>query len=401
MSLFGPPGPWRAVVGTLGVAGAVIGVTMTLWPSRDRTVAPDPDHPVLPLGAAAPDFSLPGVDGETHRLADFAAAKVLAVVFQCNHCPASQLYEARIQRLHDTYGPKGVAIVAISPDSPKALRLEDLDHSDVGDSYEEMKIRAGHRRFTYPYLYDGDTQTVSHAFGAVATPQIFVFDAGRKLRYQGRIDDNEREAAVKRAYAREAIEALLAGRDVAVASTDLVGCATRWASEAAEAEAEHAALDAEPVHLAMADDGVLKRLRANGTPNLMLVNFWATWCGPCITEFPDLVKTHRMYRGRGFELVAVSSNDPSEREDVLAFLQRQHASNRNLLFAEPDVYAMQAAFDPNMPSAVPFTVLIAPNGEVLYQETGVLSMWAMRRAILAHLPASERYPASREYWLQE
>jgi hypothetical protein len=96
--------------------------------------------------------------------------------------------------------------------------------------------------------------------------------------------------------------------------------------------------------------------------------------------------------------VGVSSNDPSERQDVLAFLQAQHASNRNLLFAKPDIYGLQAAFDPNMPSAVPFTVLMAPDGDVLYQETGVLSLVQARRVILANLPEDERYVGHREYW---
>jgi len=357
-------------------------------------------RPVLAIGSPAPDFALTGVDGETYRLADFAAARVLAVVFQCNHCPVSQLYEARIQRLHEDYKSKGVAVVAISPDHPAALRFEDLSHSDVGDSFEEMRIRAEHRRFGYPYLYDGETQDVSAKFGVVATPQIFIFDADRRLRYQGRIDDGLRENEVRRRYAHDAIDAMLAGRDVRIATTELIGCATRWAAEdtAAAPELAVAPIPGESVQLAMADHGVLKRLRANGSGKFMLVNFWATWCGPCITEFPDLQRTYRMYRGRQVDLVTVSSNDPSERDDVLAFLQKHHASNRNLLFATPDVYTLQAAFDPNMPSAVPFTVLLAPDGEVVYQETGVLSMWKMRRAILANLPEDPKYPGSREYW---
>jgi thiol-disulfide isomerase/thioredoxin len=383
----------------VGLAAMTVAVVL-MQQQNGGTVAPDPDHPVLAIGSPAPDFALPGVDGETHRLADFADAKVLAVVFQCNHCPISQLYEARIQQLAADYRDKGVALVAISPNSPSALRLEDLDHSDVGDSYEEMKIRAEHRGFDYPYLYDGETQAVSAKFGVVATPHIFVFDANRRLVYQGRIDDNVRGASLRRQFARDAIDAALAGRTPRVATTDLVGCATAWASEPGTASPALtvAPIPGESVTLAMATEGALKQLRTNSTGKYLLVNFWATWCGPCITEFPDLQRTYRMYRGRSFDLVTVSSNDPSEREDVLAFLQKHHASNRNLLFASPDVYAMQAAFDPKMPSAVPFTVLLAPDGDVLYQETGVLSMWKMRRAILANLPEDARYPGNREYW---
>ena len=390
-------------VASAAATAAAVAVVLTSRPGTEPTVAPDPDHPVLATGSAAPDFSLAGTDGRTYRLADFAGSKALAVVFQCNHCPVSQLYESRIQQLHADYASRGVAFVAINPESAAGLRDEDLAHSDVGETYEEMKIRAAHRGFGYPYLHDGETQAVASQFGVVATPHIFVFDADWRLRYQGRIDDDVSGRDVGRQYAREAIDAVLAGDAPAISETALVGCATRWLSQidaAAETEAALAAARVEPVALSMADTAVLSRLRTNDTDRLMLVNFWATWCGPCITEFPDLVRTHRMYRSRGLELVTVSTNDPEAREDVLAFLQQQRASSRNLLFATPDIYDLQAAFDPNMPSAVPFTVLLAPDGGVLYQETGVLSMWAMRRAILANLPEDDRYPGSRDYWTQ-
>src|SRR5690606_3243245 len=139
---------------------------------------------------------------------------------------------------------------------------EDLAYSDVGDTWEEMKIRAAHRGFRYPYLYDGDTQTVASQFGVVATPHVFVFDEERRLRYQGRIDDDVSGGEVGQAYAREAIDALLAGRAPETAETTLVGCATRWLSTIdtdATKEAALAAASAEPVQLAMADTDVLSR----------------------------------------------------------------------------------------------------------------------------------------------
>src|SRR5262245_11547355 len=140
-------------------------------------------RPALAIGAKSPDFALSGVDGKTHRLDDYTSSAVLAVVFTCNHCPASQFYERRIQQLHDDYREKGVAIVAISPNRPEAIPVPDLAWSDSGDSLPEMKTRAAFRQLDYPYLYDGDTQTVSKAFGVLATPHIFVFDKDRRLRY--------------------------------------------------------------------------------------------------------------------------------------------------------------------------------------------------------------------------
>jgi thiol-disulfide isomerase/thioredoxin len=148
--------------------------------------------------------------------------------------------------------------------------------------------------------------------------------------------------------------------------------------------------------MAGADD--LKRLRQNGTGKLLMVNFWATWCAPCASEFPELEQTYRMYKPRGLEFVSVSVNDPEERPAVLAFLQAHHASHPNRLFATSDVYGLQAAFDPDMSAPVPFTLLLAPNGDVLYQELGEANIPRLRRAILSHLPGDSKYPGQQAYW---
>jgi len=149
--------------------------------------------PTLAIGSPAPAFALPGVDGQTHALTDYAASPVLAVIFTCNHCPVSELYERRIQQLYADYRERGVAVVAINPDSPKTIALKELAYSDLADTLADMQARATYRHLEYPYLYDGDAQTAATAFKIVATPQIFVFDQQRTLRYQGRLDDNLRE----------------------------------------------------------------------------------------------------------------------------------------------------------------------------------------------------------------
>jgi len=356
-------------------------------------------RPALAIGVNAPDFALPGVDGQTHRLGDYASSAVLAVVFTCNYCPASQLYERRIQQLYDDYRGKGVAVVAISPNRPEAVPVSELAWSDSGDSLSEMKARSAFRRLEYPYLYDGESQAVSKAFGVLATPQIFVFDRARTLRYEGRIDDNVSEPAVTSHDARDAIDALLANRPVATTHTRVTGCAPAWGSGPAEGPNDDAiASDGRLVDVEMAPAETLKALRANGTDKLVLVNFWATWCGPCAVEFPDLVRTDRMYRGRGLQFVSVSENQPEERALVLEFLRKHQASNRNLLFATPETYVLQAAFDPAMPAAVPFTLLITPNGDVLFQELGSLDVLKMRRAILASLPDDAAHAGTQKYW---
>jgi len=355
------------------------------------------DKPKLARGAPAPDFSLPGIDGQNHSLGEYAKSRVLAVVFTGNSCPASQLYESRLRKLAGDYRDRGVTLVAINPNTPAALQPADLSFSDVGESLDDMKSRAAHRSLEYPYLSD-QAQTVAQQFGVVSTPHIFVFDQSRKLHYEGRIDDDLREDAVKSSYARSAIDAVLAGREAPVERTRANGCPVkRLAAQAAAAQPQAGAGKEEgPLTLAGAEE--LKRLRQNGTGKLLLVNFWATWCAPCAAEFPDLEATYRMYRPRNLEFVTVSVNDPEERAAVMEFLQAHRATHDNRLFASPDVYGLQAAFDPKMPAAVPFTLLLAPNGDVVYQEPGKLDTPKLRRAILANLPEDPQFPGHRAYW---
>ena len=157
-------------------------------------VARDVHPPPLAIGAPAPDFTLPGIDGKTYSLASFKDHKVLVVIFTAVHCPTAEVYEARIKSLVTDYTPKDVAFVVIQPNNAKALRLDEMGYTDLGDSLEEMKIRAEHRQFNFPFLYDGETQEVAAKYGPVATPHVFVFDSERRLRYQGRVDSNPREA---------------------------------------------------------------------------------------------------------------------------------------------------------------------------------------------------------------
>lgn len=342
--------------------------------------------PVLPIGSPLPDFKLKGVDDKLYTPADFAAAKLLVVVFTCNHCPTAQAYEERIKRITADYKDKGVAVVAINPNSAAAVRFDEMGYGDLGDTFEEMKIRAQHKQFNFPYLDDGDEQEVVTKFGAVATPHIFIFDAERKLRFQGRIDNSEREDLAKHHDTRDALDALLAGKDPVVKTTKVFGCSIKWKDKIPDNVRWMAKVAKEPVALAKVDAAGLKELRANaGSGKVRLVNFWATWCGPCVSEFDELIEQSLRFRHRGFELVTVAAEYPRDEAKVLKFLQDHHASTRNLIFGDDDKYALIEAFDKDWNGELPYTLLINTDGKVLYRESGSLDFIALRRAIVPAL----------------
>src|ERR1700680_1276471 len=303
-------------------------------------------HPILALGSPAPNFELPGVDGATHKLADYSSSQVFVVVFTCNHCPIAQMYEQRIAQLAADYKDRGVAVVAIQPNDPKAIRIDELDSSDISDSLEEMKIRAQYKHLTYPYLYDGETQSVTEAYGPQATPHVFVFDQGRRLRYEGHLDNSYRLELVKTHEARDAINALLAHKEVAVKHTGVFGCSTKWKEKSAARVAALDKINEQPISVDMISKNELTKLSKNPGHQMMLVDFWATWCGSCIVEFADLQNTLRMYGARDYSVVTVSANMPDEKAGVLRFLQKQHATSKNYLFDSQDTSSLQTAFDP-------------------------------------------------------
>jgi peroxiredoxin len=354
------------------------------------------NHPILPIGSAAPDFALPGTDGSIHRLSDYASSPILAVVFTCNHCPIAQMYEQRIERLAADYKDRGVAVVAIQPNDPKALRIDELDSSDISDSLDEMKIRVQYKHLTYPYLYDGDTQQVARAYGPQATPHVFIFDEQRRLRYEGRIDDSYRIELVKSQDARNAIDALLAHREVTVKHTGAMGCSTKWSEKSADRIATLQKIEEQPVSVELVSKADLAKLRSNPSHQMILIDFWATWCGTCVAEFADIQDTFRMYSDRDLSLVTVSVNMPDEQASVLRFLEKKHATSRNLLFSSTDTVGLQQSFDPAWDSAVPYTILLSGDGKVLYKQMGTVDLLELRRTILANVPSE--YSGFSEYW---
>ncbi|MCC6288694.1 MAG: redoxin family protein [Chitinophagaceae bacterium] len=341
------------------------------------------EHPTLAIGASAPDFTLPGVDGQTYTLASFKKKDILVVIFICNHCPTAQAYEDRIIQLTKDYADKGVAIVAIMPNDPASITLSELDYTDLSDSFEEMKIRAKEKNFNFPYLYDGDKEATAKAYGPVATPHVFIFDKSRKLCYQGRIDDVEDPTKMPKNHdARNAIDALLANKEANPATTKVFGCSIKWIEKSnwiTKAKEEWAK---EPVELHDINESGIKELLKNSSDKLRLINVWATWCGPCVTEFPEFITINRMYRKRDFEFISISADNLSKKEKALKFLKNQQASNTNYIFSEDDKYKLIEAIDPKWQGALPYTILVEPGGKIVYAKQGPINPGLMKKVIV-------------------
>lgn len=340
------------------------------------------DHPTLAIGAPAPDFNLPATDGHHYSLKSFTDARVLVIVFMCNHCPTSQAYEKRIIQMTRDYAARRVQVVAISPNAPDALRIDELGYSDVGDSFDEMKKRARDAGYNFPYLFDGETETASKQYGPVATPHVFIFDQDRRLCYNGRIDDTENpDKTPKSLDARNAIDAILDHRPVPVAVTKTFGCSIKWLEKSNWTQKAAIKWAKEPVTLDTVDLGGVNALLHNDSKKLRLINLWATWCVPCIQEFPELVSLNRMYRDRGFELISISADDRSAKSKALTFLEKQQSSSPNYIFTGDDKYKLMEAVDPHWRGALPYSLLVEPGGKIVYAHEGAIDPAELRKII--------------------
>ena len=352
----------------------------------------------LTEGAKAPDFTLPGVDGKDHSLKDFSGGKALAVIFTTNHCPDAIASHGRMVALVDHFKGQSVKFVAINSNSPKGLHPPELGWTVYDDSFEHMKLIAKDSKFNLPYLYDGETQEVAKAYGAVATPHIFVFDGDLKLRYNGRIDNGKRRLGpVEKNEARDALEAILAGRKVEVVKTRPVGCTTKWMEKAGMVADQDRKWKEQPVTVEVANAETLGKLAANkGRSGMRLINIWSTSCGPCVLEFPELAKIYRQYSWQEFEFIPVSLDPAKDLDKVTRFLKTQECglsprtkpfldeekrTTNNYLF-DGDTEDLAKALDPEWNGAIPYTLLVGKNGKVLYRHSGVIDPMVVKKKIV-------------------
>lgn len=355
----------------------------------------------MKIGDKAPDFNLLGIDGKHYSLADFKAP-ILMVVFLSNHCPVSHAAETRLLPMVREFKSKGVDVVAINPNSNKGLSIHELGYTKYTDSYEDMKRYAKDNDFPFPYVYDGDTQLVSKKYGVLATPHVYVFDQDRRLQYWGQIDDSRYEtpSSVNQHSLRNALNEMVAGKAVSVPVTKVFGCATKWETKNDSVAEFDAKWQAGPVGLENIDAKGVAELVKNNSNRLRLFNVWATWCAPCVAEFPQLVNLSRRLSTRKFEFISISMDEPKMFSQAKKFLEKQYAHPSdalnailkkegrtavNFLFTESDPDKLVKALDPQWPGPLPHTVLVAPGGKILWRHNGEIDANELLDVILKEL----------------
>jgi len=353
----------------------------------------------LKIGDPAPDFSLRGIDDKTHTLAEYKEPKVLMVAFLSNHCPDSHAAEARILKLLSDLKGQSFTMVAINPNNPDGLSIDELGYSKYNDGFDDMKKYAKEAGFTFPYLYDGETQAVAKAYGCLATPHIFIFDAERKLRYKGQFDDSHYAdpATVKTTDAANAVRALLAGQPVPAEITKPHGCSTKWITKSTGIAKKMENWDHTPIDLETINTAGIEALRKNGTKNVRLFNVWSTTCAPCVAEFPELVQTARKFDLRDFQFITISTDELSDKAKAKAFLEKRGAglsgggksrlkadgrTTNSYIFEGTNPNDLMKALDPEWPGGFPHTVLVAANGSILWRHNGPVDGDELRAKVL-------------------
>ena len=350
-----------------------------------------PDPTPLELGTKAIDFNLKGVDDKMYSLASFNTSKLLVFIFSAPHCPTAQAYEDRIIKIQNDYKAQGVQVIMIMPNSPEAVCLEEMGYTDLDDTYESMKIRAQKKGYNFPYLFDGETEETSIKYGPATTPHAFLFDENRTLKYVGRVDDSEKIGTETQHDLRNAIDAVLAGKEPDVKQTKVFGCSIKWAWKNASRERLDADWIKKEVPLENLSVAGLKELMQNKSDKLRIINVWATWCGPCVAEFSELVDTYRMYMGRDFELFTISTDNLDRKQKTKELLQSKNAAfTGNYIFESSNKYDLIENLDPQWQGDIPYTIIVEPGGKIIWRKSGGLDFFEFKKTIVEN-PLIGRY----------
>jgi peroxiredoxin len=340
--------------------------------------------PALAIGQPAPDFSLPDLRGQQHALKD-QRGKITVIAFLSVQCPISNAYGERIRALAEDYAKQGVVFLAINASAP--------------ESVADIKAHAAQHGFTFPILKDAGNK-VADAYGAERTPEIFVVDERGVLRYHGRIDNSQDVRRVKRNDLREALDELLAGKPVSVPEAKAMGCVIKrvqavtrksdsdrlnsrfsfsFATQKAKPAAKRPAPATKPAAAAAFSKPMLlkpaefPKLRDSFKGQVLVLNFWATWCAPCVAEMPEFVKLDAEYRNKGVRVVAISADDTTDLNTLVArFVREKKMAFPVYVQDTDDPQEMIDLINKDWPGTLPATFIYDKQGQLVLSRFGII-----------------------------
>jgi thiol-disulfide isomerase/thioredoxin len=311
------------------------------------------------IGQPAPNFELKDLSGKLHALKSYRG-KPTVVTFISARCPISKMYQDRIRAVADDYAKQGVAFLAINANADELIA--------------EVRAHAVENKLNFTILKD-DGNIVADAYAAERTPTVYVVDGEGVLRYQGRIDNSQNVRLVKRNDLREALNELLAGKAVSVAETKAMGCVIKRAQKLGQSPTAkvNAAITTADPNVVLLKPAAFADLVKQSAGKVLIVNFWATWCGPCVAEFPEFVKLDQTYRDKTVRFVHISADDSSDlKSKVIPFLKEQKARSDQFLQDTEDPQEMIDVVFKEWSGALPATFVYDKTGKLVFRQFGII-----------------------------
>jgi peroxiredoxin len=347
------------------------------------------------VGQPAPDFTLKDLNGKTHSLKDHRG-QIAVIVFVSTECPFSNAYIERLRAIASDYSKKNVTLLGVN--------------ANPAESLAQIREHAGKNKLDFTILKDEGSR-VADAYGATRTPEVFVVDGSGVLRYRGRIDNAKEIARVQRSDLREALDEMIAGKPVSVAETKSFGCPIKMVRKNAAASggqqsgieelafiqasyspnlasafvpqkkparkpaaAKKSAAPAAAPQVALLKPEDFNKFKDAANGKVLVINFWATWCGPCIAEFPEFVALDRKYRAKGVKVVGISADEVTDiKRKVIPFIRRQKVQFDIVVQDTDDPQQMIDAVYKEWAGELPATFVYDKQGNLVYKHLGIIN----------------------------